>query len=114
MTYSPLAIKRRQVLGDIYDRCDSIESIPVYLKDKSGEPLGTVDESMGDFADTFLFHLPEIICKKLSAGQFEYIFEYKYARKTKKSGKNKRIILTSILLVPLTRVAVAKKPEKPV
>jgi hypothetical protein len=40
MNYSPLAVKRSNVLGNIYKQCDAIESIPVYLNDQSGEPLG--------------------------------------------------------------------------
>ncbi len=100
MTYSPLAIKRRHVLGDIYDRCDHVESIPVYLDEKSDEPLGFVDESMGHFADAFLFHLPELVCKKLSTGHFDYIFDYEYAGRTAGNSSQKRIKLNGILLVP--------------
>lgn len=111
MKYSPLAMKRRQILGDIYDRCNSIESIPVYLEEKSDEPLGTVDESMGEFADTFVFHLPEIICKKLSAGQFEYIFEFEYLKSPRVPKSKKRILLKSILLMP--KVTEAAKKDSP-
>ena len=112
MKYSPLAMKRRQVLGDIYDRCEAIESIPVYLGDKSEEPLGFADESMGHFADAFLFHLPEIVCKKLSAGQFEYIFEFEYLKNPKLPKNKKRILLTSILLVPKIKTAEEKDAAK--
>ena len=100
MIHSPLAIKRRRILGDIYERCDPIESIPVYFKDKTEEPVGSMDESVEHFEDTFLFHLPEIFCKKLSAGHFEYIFEYKYTKKSKSSEKKRRILLTGIFLLP--------------
>jgi hypothetical protein len=100
MKYAPVAIKRRNVLGDIYSRCDSIESIPVYLNDKSDESVGHADESLGHFADAFLFHLPEIICKKLSSGHFDYVFEFDYSDEKKKNNKKRRIKLNSILLVP--------------
>jgi hypothetical protein len=99
MTYAPLAIKRRHVLGDIYDRCDHVESVPVYMDDKSGEPLGYADESLGHFADAFLFHLPEMICKKLSTGHFDYVFDCEYIRSPSAAGR-KRIKLNGILLVP--------------
>ncbi len=100
MIHSPLAIKRRHVLGDIYDRCDHIENIPVYFETKTEEPLGYADESLGHFADAFLFHLPEHFCKKLSTGHFDYIFEYEYALGVGRPGGRKRIKLTGILLVP--------------
>ena len=76
MSYSPLAIKRSHVLGEIYKYCDSVESIPVYLNDATGALLGHVDESMGRFRDAFLFHLPEDVCKKLSTGHYNYVFDY--------------------------------------
>lgn len=76
MSYSPLAIKRSHVLGEIYKYCDRVESIPVYLNDVKGELLGHVDESMGPYADAFLFHLPEDVCKKLSTGHYHYVFNY--------------------------------------
>lgn len=100
MTYSPLAIKRRNILGDIYSRCDTVESIPVYLNDQSDELLGYADESLGLYADAFLFHLPEIICKKLSTGHFNYVFDCDYSDETLKIGKGRRIKLNCILLVP--------------
>jgi hypothetical protein len=97
MSYSPLAIKRRHVLGDIYKNCDTVESIPVYLNDASGELLGHADESMGRYADAFLFHLSEDVCKKLSTGHYNYSFEYDVLY----NGEDKRrhIKLNSILLV---------------
>ena len=58
MTYNPLAIKRRDILGDLYDRCETITSVPVYLNDTSAEPIGFVDESLGHYVDAFLFNLP--------------------------------------------------------
>lgn len=97
MSYSPLAIKRSRVLGDIYERCDSVESIPVYLNDASGELLGHADESLGRFADAFLFHLPEDVCKKLSSGHYNYSFDYDvFYNKAEKKG---HIKLNFIILV---------------
>ncbi len=100
MSYSPIAIKRRNILGDIYNHCDSVESIPVYMNDTSDELLGYADESLGHYADAFLFHLSEINCKKLSTGHFDYIFDCDYSDETVKAGKRRRIKLNSIALVP--------------
>lgn len=100
MSFAPLAIKRRNILGEIYSRCDTVESIPVYLNDKSDELLGHADESLGHYADAFLFHLPEVICKKLSTGHFNYVFDFDYSDETVKGSKKRRIKLNSILLVP--------------
>lgn len=97
MQYTPLAIKRRNVLGDIYNHCDPIESIPVYMNDKSGELLGHVDESLGHYTDAFLFHLSEEICKKLSKNHYNYGFDYDIF--DNKISKTKRIKLNYILLV---------------
>lgn len=79
MAYGPLALSRRHVLGEHYLRCEAIESVPVYLNDIGGEVLGHVDESMGKYADAFLFHLTEETCKKLSAGHYTYSFEFEKA-----------------------------------
>ena len=97
MSYSPLAIKRSQVLGDIYKNCDPVESIPVYLNDTSGELLGHVDESLGQYADAFVFHLSEDICKKLSSGHYHYGFDYEVLDNQKDSKPH--IKLNYIMLV---------------
>jgi len=97
MSYSPLAIKRSQILGDIYKRCEKIESIPVYMNDVSGELLGHVDESLGHYADAFVFHLSEDVCKKLSSGHYLYGFDYDVLESN--AGKNNHIKLNYILLV---------------
>ncbi len=97
MSYSPLAIKRRNVLGDIYKHCYSVESIPVYMNEVSGEALGFVDESLGIYADAFLFHLPEDICKKLSTGHYNYSFDYEVLYD--QTDKKKHIKLNCIMLV---------------
>ncbi len=98
MTYSPLAMKRRHVLGDIYAQCDSVESIPVYMESKTEDPIGFVDESMGIYADTFLFHLPEDVCKKLSSGHYIYSFDYEVSDIKDARTKKRRYTLNYILL----------------
>jgi len=97
MTFSPLAIKRRQVLGDLYAVCDSVENVPVYLDNADGENLGFADESLGHYADAYLFHLPEDVCKKLSTGHYIYSFDYDYSD-TEATGRNRRIKLNYIFL----------------
>jgi hypothetical protein len=99
MSYSPLAIKRSYVLGKIYNQCDPIESIPVYMNDQSGELLGFVDESMGQYADAFIFHLSETVCKQLSSSQYDYAFGFEYSEKKDQAANKKRIKLNHILLV---------------
>jgi hypothetical protein len=99
MGYSPIAIKRSNILGSIYRQCDVIESIPVYLNDESGEMLGYVDESMGHFADAFTFHLPETICKQLSTSHFDYAFGFDYLEQKEPTAGKKRIKLNHIALV---------------
>src|SRR5215207_9213267 len=97
MSYSPLAIKRSQVLGDIYNRCEKIESLPVYMNDAAGELLGHVDESLGKYADAFVFHLSEDVCKKLSSGHFNYGFDYEVLEP--EATKNRHIKLNYIMLI---------------
>lgn len=108
MSYSPLAIKRSNVLGNIYKQCDTIESIPVYMNSQSGELLGFVDESMGRYSDTFLFHLSEPVCKQLSSNHFDYAFDFEYAEKTAQNANKKRIKLNHILLIE-KKISVVKK-----
>lgn len=99
MSYSPLSISRRQVLGDLYSRCDPVaESVPVYLAGtEQPELLGHADEALGHFADAFTFHIADDLCKKLSAGQYTYSFDYQFSD-PKQKGSRGRIILTSITL----------------
>ncbi len=97
MSYSPLAIKRSHVLGDIYKNCDPVESIPVYMNDASGELLGHVDESLGQYADAFVFHLSEDVCKKLSSGHYSYGFDYEVL--DRQNDGNRHIKLNYIMLV---------------
>ena len=97
MTYSPLAIKRRQVLGDLYALCDNLEMVPVHLDNADGEKIGYADESLGHYADAYLFHLPEDVCKKLSTGHYIYSFDYDYTDPDS-TGRHRRITLNYIFL----------------
>lgn len=106
MSYSPLAIKRRQVLGDIYEICEPVENIPVYMNDASGELLGHLDESLGKYADAFVFHLSEDHCKKLSSGHYGFAFDYDVLEA--RNGKKRHIKLNYIMLVG-RKVLVKKK-----
>jgi hypothetical protein len=99
MKYSPIAIKRSYVLGKIYDQCDSVESIPVYMIDRSGELLGYVDESLGYYADAFIFNLSELVCKKLSSSHYDYAFGFEYFEQPLATAAKKRIKLNHILLI---------------
>lgn len=103
MTYSPIAIKRRTVLGDFYERCENIESVPVYLNDVAGEMLGYADESLGRYADAFLFHLPEDFCKRLSMSSYSYGFDFDKTGANKSDHKS-RLKLNHILLIVKQRV----------
>ena len=114
MSYSPLAIKRHYVLGEIYNQCDPIESIPVYMNDQTGELLGYVDQSLGHYADAFTFHLSETVCKQLSASHFDYAFGFEFSGKSDSTDSKKRIKLNHILLVgkkPLFNKKIASKEE---
>ena len=76
MSCIALVIERRRILGDICNRCEKIESIPVYIDDVSGESLGCADESFDQFTDVLVFHLSEIIRKKPSTGHYNYGFDF--------------------------------------
>jgi hypothetical protein len=93
MSYSPIAIKRSFVLGDLYNQCESSDSIPVHIDSKKEVPIGYVDESLGVYADAFLFHLPEDVCKKLSTSHYKFGFDYDV------SVKQNKIKLNYILLI---------------
>jgi len=108
MSYSPLAIKRSYVLGNIYKQCDPIESIPVYMNDQSGELLGYVDESSGHYADAFTFNLSEIVCKQLSSSHYDYAFGFEYTEDSDQPINKKRIKLNHMLLVGKKPVFVKK------
>jgi len=116
MSYSPLSMSRRHVLGDLYARCEEIsESIPVYLTENEperiGEPepevVGHADEGLGHYADALTFHLSDELCKRLSAGHFTYTFEYEFADPRTK-GPRARVRISSISLIARQNY---KKPE---
>lgn len=99
MTHGPITLKRQHVLGDLYSRCERIESIPVYFDEPEGEPIGHVDEGLGHYADAFVFRLPEEVCKKLATNGFIYSFNYDFASDDTAVRKSqRRIRLTSICL----------------
>jgi len=98
MTFAPLSLSRRHVLGDLYSRCEAIEGeIPVFLGGDEIEVLGHADESLGHFTDAITFHVADNICKKLAVGQFVYSFEYEYID-PQPSVSRGRIKLSSITL----------------
>lgn len=102
MSFSPLSLSRRHVLGDLYAKCEpSTENVPVYLLGEENELLGHAAESLGHYADALTFHLADDICKRLSAGQYMYEFD---VDNTNQQG---RVIIRTIFLK-------ARKPyEKP-
>lgn len=100
MKYSPLSISRRHVLGELYSRCDHLESVPVYLTDDQSEPIGHVDEGLGIYADAFCFHLSDDDCKKLSTGNFTFSFNYDTAKTGNPDKRFRRVTLKSIILSP--------------
>ncbi|MGD9563277.1 MAG: hypothetical protein AB7F88_13825 [Pyrinomonadaceae bacterium] len=101
MANNPVTMARRHVLGELNQRCDPVENVPVYLDDTAGEQLGFVDETSGKYADAITFHLADDVCKKLAAGQFSYAFEYNYADGDDKAAASskRRVKLSSITLV---------------
>jgi hypothetical protein len=99
MVISPISLSRRHVLGDLYNRCEAISSIPVYLGSVEGEVLGHVDQGLGHYADAFSFHLADDVCKKLSAGFFSYAFDYQYSENEAEPGRLRKVVLNSICLI---------------
>jgi len=100
MAINVLSLSKRHVLGDLYDRCDVLnEPVPVYLGDDDPTLLGHVDESLGNYADAFSFHLDPDFCKKLSGGQFLYTINCDRS-KLKGAGARSRIKIVSITLNP--------------
>ena len=102
MPNNPLTLSRRHVLGDLYSQCNAIDSIPVYWHDVLGNPVGFVDESAGQYADAFVFHVGEEFCRKLGAGQLQCRFNYEYVdEELGRSTKGKRRVqLISFVLTP--------------
>lgn len=107
MTFSPLSLSRRHVLGELYARCESLTTdVPVYLSGEDREVLGHVNEGLGHYADAFCFHLADDVCKKLSAGHYAYSFECT-PTDPQNTGSRSRVSIDAITLT-------AGKPyEKP-
>lgn len=99
MSSGPISVSRRHVLGDLYNRCEPISSVPVYLGSVEGEVLGHVDQGLGHYADAFSFHLADDVCKKLSAGFFSYAFDYQYSEQEAEPGRLRKVVLNSICLI---------------
>jgi hypothetical protein len=97
VSYSPLSLSRKHVLGDLYVRCDEIiDDIPVYLEGEEPQVLGHVNQSLGHYADAFSFFVEDIICKKLAAGHYQYSFDYESIDGRRSDS---RIKLNSITLI---------------
>ena len=111
MTYSPLAIKRPQVLGDLYSVCDAIDQVPIMLVGEDNANIGFADESLGKYADAFLFHVPEEVCKKLATSHYIYSFDYEYTD-PEATCPNRRITLKCIHLTGRKVVAPVSRSSK--
>ncbi len=111
---------RRHVLGELNYRCEPVQNVPVFLDNNTGEMLGFVDESHGDYADAITFHLADDVLKKLATGHYTYSFEYDYAdgNDVAAAPSKRRVKLSSITLVsrkgyqkPVARSAAAAKGD---
>lgn len=100
-----LSFKRRHILGNLYGRCENITTIPVYLDVVTEEPIGFADESMGQFADAYSFHLPEAICKRLSSNGYVVGIDYDVSAENNKKYK----INHFILVAPPTAISLPKR-----
>ncbi|MCU1289670.1 MAG: hypothetical protein JWN60_1899 [Acidobacteria bacterium] len=98
MNFNPLVIKRRNILGDLYKKCDPINSIPVYMTNISEDPIGFVDETLGQYVDGFVFHLPDDVRKKLSVSGYDVGVDYNFTE-AGITPKNQRIKLNHIVLI---------------
>ncbi len=97
-----LSVSRRHVLGQLYGRCEHLESIPVYIEGDEVTVIGQVDEGLGIYADAFVFHLEDQLCKRLAAGQYTYSFDYSEGIGDQMAANMSRhpIKLDRIILVP--------------
>ena len=96
-------MSRSRILGNMYARCERlVDHIAVYLNDAAGEKLGSVDESLGKYADAFTFHLSEENCKMLAGGKFDYSFDCQFSESAElvSSRSKRRIQLVSMILKP--------------
>ena len=97
MNPNTVTLKRSNILGKLYKQCDKIGSIAVYMTDSSADPIGTAEESPNHYADAFLFHLPDAICKKLSNNNYDICVDYDFVNKNKVSDKD-QVKLNHIIL----------------
>jgi hypothetical protein len=104
MSFETLLFSRRHVLGDLYNRCDRDDSVPVFMEEDPDTQIGLADQSTSRYVDAFSFHLPAAICKKLSSGQFAFSFGYAHAKSDDVFNKP-RIRLTYICLTKIRPVA---------
>ncbi len=97
-----LSVSRRHVLGQLYGRCEHLEAIPVYLEGDEENVIGQVDEGLGIYADAFVFHLEDQLCKRLAAGQYTYSFDYSEGNGDQMAANMSRhpIKLDRIILIP--------------
>lgn len=105
---SPVSLSRRHVLGDLYQKCGPLaEEVPVYLVEENKEPLlkGHADESLGHFADAFSFHIPDEMCKDLTAGRFTFSFQYE---KPESIENQPRPLFTIVSITLVTRKSYTK------
>lgn len=117
MEKNPLSLKRRHVLGNLYNKCENITTIPVYLDTVSDEPIGFADESLGRYVDAFTFHLPEPICKKLSSNGYVVGFDYDVSELNQKKYKLNHFVLVapkSAVIAPKRKVVEEKVEVAPV
>lgn len=98
MNLNTVIFKRRRILGDLYEQCDAIDSIPVYLNNIDTEPIGTVEESPANYTDAFVFKLPADVCKSFSVDGYDVGVDYDFTDKNRNSS-NDRIKLNHIILV---------------
>lgn len=103
-----LNLKRRHILGNLYGRCETIESVPVFLEVETEEPIGFADESLGRYVDAFSFHLPETTCKRLSSNGYLVSVDYAISELDAKMFR----INHFVLVVPPSAIG-APKSKKP-
>jgi hypothetical protein len=116
MNLNTISFKRRNILGALYKQCDTVECIPVYMNDTLDAPIGTVEENPNHYTDAFLFHLPDVVCKKLSTNGYDIGIDYDFTEKNRRSGNN-RIKVNHIILavkqgsepIPRRNVSAASK-----
>lgn len=100
MTHKALTFSRRHILGDLYDRCDPVVSVPIYWNNILDSSLGYVEEGTDKYVDAFTFYMSEELCKKLAAGQLTCSFDYEYVKASKSvPAGRRRIKVTAFILV---------------